>query len=334
MRRCDRQQRNRGKKTLCVVLTLTLLLPQMSILAEESSDYEVQEPDVSVKITPEMELNGTTGIATEGEDGTLVNRVSVSDGVIYDFDLGKYCYPVAQGYVYSNVMDGMIVQGGVELSKDENVNYTVYYESEPLSVQDAAAFTDAGSYTVMTGSTEAEEKLFSFQIIGAAINEPTAYELPSGCVATAMKRDGVDVLTDIRKLDLSEEGFYSIFYRCVRNNLEYSLNFTVDHTAPTVSFEGLEDGKARGEVTILDLEEGATLEVYRDGEKVAAKTTLSQPGEYQIRVSDAAGNASLYSFYILFYLNAGGISFGVVLLLAILALGIYLYVSRKRVRIR
>lgn len=306
----------------------------LDLSGQEEQEYQVQDPDKSREITPEMEANGTTGIQSGQEDGTGVRRVSVSDTILYDFDLGSYCYPVGQGFVYSNVIDGMIVQSGVSLSSDEGIVYTLYRESEPVEIPADGTVTEVGSYTVMTGTSGAEEKLFSFQMIGADINTPAGYTLPTGCVAVSMTLDDLDVLTNNRELSFSQEGRYAISYRCVRNNLDYALSFNVDRTAPVISLDGLKDGKARGEVLIQDLEDGAVLEIYRDGEKISSRTTLTQPGEYRVRVSDAAGNASLYSFFILFYLNAGGISFGVVLLLAIVALGIYLYVSRKRVRVR
>lgn len=292
------------------------------------------EPDVSYEITPEMELEGTTGIPQQGEDSVQAMRVAVGDGIVYDYDRMMYGYAVGQAYLYSNVIDGMIVQGNVEISHDDGVEYTVYRESEPLDTQDSSQIVAPGSYTVMTGDEGFEKKLFSFRIIGTAISEPLSYALPSGCIASSMQIDGEEALTNNRVFDFSQEGNYLISYQCVRNNQAYSMDFTVDHTAPVLTFDGVENKKARGEVTIQGMEEGDQLEIHLDGEVISSRTTLTQPGQYQVKVADKAGNASVYSFYILFYLNAGGISAGAIVGVVILALVIYLFIARKRLRVR
>ena len=321
-----RWQKNKGKVAGAMALAIGLLLSSNTIVY-------ATEPDYSQEITPEMELEGTTGIMGADEDGVNANRISVGNGIIYDKDTMLYGYSVGDAFLYANVLDGMLTQSGVELSADEGVEYTVYRESDPYT-QEQQSITEEGNYTVTTGQTGSEKKLLSFTIIGSDINAPASYAMPTGCVVTSESIDGEEIAADSRSVDLTEEGHYVVSYRCVRNNVSYTLDMTVDHTAPELTLEGVKDGKARGEVTIKDLEEGASLTVIKDGTSITARMILSQPGAYTVKVTDRAGNSRAYSFYILFYLNAGSISFGLILLVAMIALGIYLYVSRKRLRIR
>lgn len=320
-------QTNKHKIARAVALAIGLLIyPQTIIYAAE--------PDYSQEITPEMELEGTTGI-TDSPEENATSRVSVADGIIYDNSQLLYGYnsSTGSGYVYANVLDGMITQNGVQISADDGVSYTLYRDSEPYTPQEDT-ITEPGSYTVTCGQKGSEQKLLSFTVIGDRINEPVSYAMPTGCIVTEETLDGEDAMTDNRSVDLSEEGHYVISYRCVRNNVEYQLDMTVDHTPPTITADGVKNGKARGPVTLKNMEAGSTLVILKDGQQITKRAILTQPGAYTVKVTDEAGNSNAYSFYILFYLNAGGISFGLILVAVIAALGIYLYVSRRRLRIR
>ena len=294
--------------------------------------YAAVEPDYSQEITPEMELEGTTGIES-GDGEAAANRISVGNGIIYDMDQFLYGYSTASGYIYATVLDGMLTQTGVEISADDGVDYTLYKESETYTPQEST-ITEAGNYTVTTGQKGSEQKVFSFTVVKDAINAPASYAMPTGCVVISETLDGEDALSDNRTVDFGTEGHYNIVYRCVRNNVEYTLDVTVDRTPPTITVDGVKNGRARSEVTLKDLEAGASVVILKDGETISTRAVLTQPGAYTVKVTDAAGNSNVYSFYILFYLNAGGISFGLILLAAIVALGIYLYVSRRRLRVR
>lgn len=317
-------------KHVCRLAAVTLclcLVPQ--------AVFAAVEPDYSQEITPEMQAQGITGFSQDSEESENSNRIVIADQVMYDSTQMMYVYPTDEGEIYANVLDGMITEDAVKIQADSSISCTVYRESEVYeSTNDDGSITEPGSYSVLTGKKGAQTRQFSFTIIGAHTNTPAVYDLPAACLATAATLDGENVLTDNRTIDLSEEGHYSISYQCVRNGLEYLLDFTIDRTAPKLTFSGVKKGKARVEVTIKGLEEGDTLTITEDGNKISSRTTLTQPGEYVVKVSDAAGNSNLYSFYILFYLNTGGISFGLILLAGIAAVGIYLYVSRKRLRVR
>ena len=318
------------KKILCLAAGM---LAGLCLFALRTPVYAT-EPDYSVQITPEMDANGISPDPRADVQEETSSRVMVSGGITYDQVMERYCYGAGTGDVYSNVLDGMVVQGTVVISGDDGISYTVCLDSEPLEVQQEYELSTPGSYAVMTGSENSQQKLFSFQIIGTATNQLMSYALPTGCMASSMQLDGEDVLIDNRMLDFATEGHYAITYQCVRSNVTYSLDFTVDRTPPTLTVEGLKGNKARGPVTITDLEEGVTLLMTKDGDEIKAKKNISQPGEYHVQVTDAAGNTNEYTFFILFYLNAGGISFGSILLVCIIALGIYLYISRKRLRVR
>ncbi len=311
-----------GVTVLAAVLVIGMSTP---VLATE----------YSVEITPEMQMNGIEeadtgdGTATENSD-----RVMITDSILYDKQQEIYMYGVSGSYIYANVLDGMMTQNGVKITSDSGVDFSVYKDGDAIKLPENQTVTDVGSYSVMSTQSGNETEVFSFIIIGSAMREPQYYSLPSACVLTLASRNGEELTSTGGSIDLSEEGDYHIEYLCARNNVAYTLDFDVDHTAPTLEFEGLEDNKARGKVTILDYEKGANLTIIKDGSEISSRTELTQPGSYTVRIADDAGNASVYSFYILFYLNAGGITFGILAVAVIVALVVYLYIARKRMRVR
>lgn len=292
--------------------------------------------DYSVEITPEMMRDGTDGQPdSSGNVTESKNRVSISNGILYDTQKKEYMYPVDSVYVYSNVLDGMITQGKVSISSDTKDIFTLYKNGTQIDVPTNGVVEDTGSYTVMSGSSGDQTAVFSFTIAGKEISEPETYNLPSTCVTTSVTVDGEEISSGNRSVDLSEEGHYVIKYLCVRNNVSYSLDLTVDHTAPTLTFTGIgKDNKARNKVVISDCESDAVVTIQKDGQTIRTRKELTQMGSYVVRVTDPAGNTTVYTFYILFYMNVGGIVFGGLIIAGIVAVAVYLYMARKRMRVR
>lgn len=296
----------------------------------------VQAEEYSSEITPEMELAGMEG-ESDSEASTSDNsdRVMITDTSMYDRQLGTYIYSTGEGYIYANVLDGMITRDSVTITADSGIDFTIYKDGDAVSLTDKNTVKGTGSYTVVYSKSGSKTDILSFTIVGKSIREPESYDLPTGCIASSVTLDNEKVSVSDRSIDLSKEGDYHIEYLCVRNNISYTLDVNVDHTAPTLKFKGLNDSnKVRGAVTIQDYEKGATLTIQKDGSNISARKELTQAGAYTVRIADEAGNASIYSFYILFYLNTGGIIFVILLIVALIALAVYLYISRKKLRVR
>ena len=314
-----------GVAAVAIAMLLGTYTP---VYADEPSEY-------SIEITPEMQQNGTSGLdSSDGETSDNSGRITITNDVLYDSQLGEYMYSSGSGYIYSTALNNMITQDSVQITADTGVEFTVYKDGDEVKLSESNMVSDTGSYTVMTTSSGVDTAILSFTIIDDAINSPLSYDLPSTCVVTYETLDGEELESGNRSIDLSAEGQYEIEYMCVRNSMSYSLSFEVDHTAPTLTLNGLKGNKARNKVTITDYEEDATITIQKDGNNISSRTEITQPGSYTVSITDDAGNSSVYSFYILFYLNAGGITFGMVAVIAIIAVIVYLYVSRKRMRVR
>lgn len=271
-----------------------------------------------------------------GEVTTLSNRKMITDKMYYDFSVGQFAYPVDNGLldVYSSAADGMIMTEPVQISIPDGVTLMVYRDG--VLEDTTMEYREKGGYTVRALINNNEIELFSFMIVGSRTGAVSAYQLPAGFRVDSVTVDGQEREHTRNSVDMIEEGYYDIQYRCERTDVRYSLMVTVDHTPPHVVFTGIdEDGKARGPVSWDGLEMGDTLLVYKDGaEFLHENNKLTQSGRYEVLVSDEAGNTVDQIFTILIYLDRNGFMFVGILVLVIGGLVGYLIWHRKHMKVR
>ena len=100
--------------------------------------------------------------------------------------------------------------------------------------------------------------------------------------------------------ELKDEGAYKATVKDELGNA-VEVSFIIDKTAATLVLNGVENGgKTKGEVSLSDLSETATVVVVKDGETVVYTLgeLLNEAGRYAITVTDECGNVSEYSFEI------------------------------------
>lgn len=274
-------------------------------------------------------------ISSDGGQDTT-QRVNISDGSVYDRATGYYIYSVDNGSVSVSVADGMIVAGDVTVALSENANVRLYKDGEPLD--DFPGLINApGSYAIISGDTGNDGQIMGFRVVSNITGSVNQYNLPAGFSVRSVTINGNDVAYDYGVVDMTQEGVYNINYICSDNGITYTLNVTIDHTPPQVTFEGLdENNRAKGPVTITGLQEGDTVSVISGNEvkKLNLKSQITESGDYRVVVSDAAGNYIERQFKILVYLNLQAwMLFGFILIL-IVGMAIALTLTRKNLRVR
>ena len=148
--------------------------------------------------------------------------------------------------------------------------------------------------------------------------------------------DAVQTLALRDSIDMRKEGKYQITYRCAATAIDYNLNLTVDHTPPQIVLEGVANGVASNPVKIQGISSGDSVSLYREGQKIPVpeEDTLKSPGKYRLSVTDDAGNTTTVEFEIQFYLNMQGLIFTLLVVGVIIATAVYMYTSKKRLRVR
>ena len=164
-----------------------------------------------------------------------------------------------------------------------------------------------------------------------------SYQIPTGFNVTSVTLDGEDTKQkNASVVDLSEDGDYIVTYRCQAIGIDYELKITTDHVPPKITLQGVKDGGARGPVTIKGVKDGETMEVKRDGEKVnmLGDNVVKNTGAYEVRVTDQAGNVTKKKFIIHMYLNYQSVIFFLLGIVVLIAAGVYMFISRKKLRVR
>lgn len=299
--------------------------------------------DTTESSTAEADMNydGPIDIFTrspisEDSEQDQAQRVTMSDGSIYDRPTGMYIYSVDNGSVSISVADGMMVTGDVTLAKGEDVNVLLYKDGE-LVDGFPQVINAPGSYAITSGEDGSAGQIMGFRILNKITGAVNQYNLPKGFSVRSVVINGEDAVSDYGVVDMTQEGSYAVNYVCSDNGISYYLNVTIDHTPPQVTFEGLdENNRAKGPVTVTGLEEGDTVSVISGDEvkKLNMNSQVVDSGDYRVVVTDQAGNYVEKEFKILVYLNLQAWMLLGFILILIVGLAIALTITRKRLRVR
>ena len=311
---------------------IAALLALALMLGGQGAAFAV-DIDYSGELDPETSLPA-------GTQGTSSNRIFVSDSVYYDWNTMRYVYPVENSLieVYSNAMDGMVLDEYVSVSANDTA---VSVFCNGTECEDISNLREVGDYVVTVRVGGAPVRLFDFSIVGESTNALQEFSVPDGFYIETALKDGLDVYEDRYRVDMSEEGHYEIEYFCGVTDRKYRLETTIDRTPPMLTFQGRVDSRKRvhSALSFSGLEDGDTIYLLRDAEE--AKPVLKNdgtgqildPGNYIMRVYDAAGNEREYSFTIMMYLSASSWLFFLLVLAVIAAVVIYVFVKRKKLKI-
>ena len=280
-----------------------------------------------------------TGAPSQGTTSSEVQAVMLPDGSVYDRPTHMFVYTPAgtDGTISVSAASGMITTQMVQMTVSENVTAKLYKNGKELTDADYSRIEEPGKYSVTVLNRDGEQQVMTFTIVGEKTGKISNYTMPSGfTVQSVTVGNGASPVLNQKNVDLSQDGAYNITYRCDATGIDYNLIVEIDHTPPSVTFEGLKDGIARGPVTMTGLEEGDTVSVQIDGDKANAPSdnVFRSVGRYKVTVTDDAGNSVKENFQIRLYSNLQGILFGLLTVAVIAAAGIYMYISRKKLRVR
>lgn len=277
--------------------------------------------------------SGKPASSAESSESKNGDRVSIGNNVYYNSAKKMYYYGIGQGEVAISVPSGTITTSSVYLAFPEGITGQVYQDGVLMSDNREGELTEPGNYVILFGGDTASEKSLKFSIVKKTTGAINGYRIPDGFTVTEAKLD--DQPMDCSGyVDMTAEGFYNIVIRCRKTGVTHSLAVRIDHTAPTLKLEAVKNGHAKGPVDISDWEAGSSVTVFRNGKETSFTDTLTKTGDYQVEISDEAGNKTSYEFHIDVYFNFSGILFLVLAAGGVAALLVYLRLKSKRLRIR
>ncbi|MCR4725409.1 MAG: hypothetical protein K5772_08245 [Clostridia bacterium] len=322
------------------IIRFGAILAAVSLALSLGSAVYAVNTDYSGELDPLTNL--PVGSGTAGLTGDSVSRVPIYGNTYYDWNLHSFVYQVEGTLteIYSDAADGMVSSSPVSVTATENSTIMVFRDGTQLS-GDFSNLNTPGNYVVSAPSGSGNKKVFSFTIVGGRTNALHTFEVPDGFYVASVEKDGEVRFTDRYTVDMEEEGAYTVEYECMATDLSYTLQTVIDRTPPELSFRGKmdENNRMRSALLFSGLQEGDSIVLLRSGEEVLPTLNgdgtggVYDPGNYVMRVYDAAGNMAEYTFTILIYLNRYSVFFiGIVLLTAAAVAG-YIIFQRKRLKI-
>ena len=316
---------------LCLALCALLLLPGAGAAAADTG--------YSGAIDPE------TGEPYSGEADAARNgngRVALSATMYYDFSTRDYVYPLGDGTgdVHASAADGMVLTSPVSITAPSGASVTVFLDGAPYTGP-LDNCNRIGEYVVTSQAGGQSRRLLRFTLVGRTSSQVHTFVAPDGFYVVSAVRGEEDVYLDRYTVDMEPEGDYEIVYECTATGQSYTLKTSVDRTPPSLTFSGRTDaqGRIRSKLSFTGLDRDDTVTLLRGGEAVTPELnadgtgTIYDAGNYEMTVTDAAGNAVTYRFIILQYFNLQSWAFFLILAAVIGAVVGYIFIQRKRLKI-
>jgi len=260
------------------------------------------------------------------------------DSVYYDVIKDQYVYrfgSVESESVYCNVANGMYTNDPVRISFGNGIRYQIYLNGNKVEEASLNQLEEPGNYVIWINSLDdVSLGTFYFTITDVYTN-CSVYQIPEYFSIVEATCNGVIQYGNTTQISMEEEGQYQIIIQNNENKMTYSYQAIVDHTAPTLKLEAVNEKMlAKSAVDISDLEENVDIQIFWNDEIIEYKKVLTTPGKYTLVLTDAAGNRTTYSFVIYLYFTVTSTVILFLIGLAIAGLVVYLIVSRKSIRVR
>ncbi len=257
----------------------------------------------------------------------------------YNRETGMYVHYIDKGMKQSyasSVPNGMITNDIVSVEMNEGSTWKLFRDGAELVSPDLLVIGEPGSYVLeVTDGSGINTSRLSFRILTGMTNAVDTVRLPEGFTFEDVLFNGKGIsINSLNEQSLSEDGTYEITFRCSAIDREYRTKIMVDREAPQLALSNVKNGLASGEVSLEDLNPEDKVEITRDGNpyELSFMKTIKEYGYYTVRVTDPAGNSSLYEFTIQIYLTISSLT--AILMVAGVIAGIIWYAVHVRNHLR
>ena len=296
---------------------------------QESSE-EVNEEESSQGIDESFDETAESAINSQEETLKQSETIGVSSWEnsykprtqVYDMDTRRYKSTFENGRtLVSNIPEGYIGPGAVELSISEGAQIHLYCNDEQIEYIPGNNLTEPGYYRM-----DIDGQMWSFAI-ASSVGQMDYYPAPAGMEFTQVSFEGEPLeLPSGHYLAMEEDGLYQIAMKGeAGDGVEVALKR--DTIAPEV-IVNVKGGKADIQYLSEDI---ADIILEKDGEiqKGFSGYVVNSPGAYKLMVSDEAGNVSSSEFTLKYHVNVYGIV-AVILGVLLIAGGIIFAIHIKR----
>ena len=286
----------------------------------------VPESGLTVQLYKDGELVGNYESGTQiTEEGSY--RITATDKA---GNVTEVSFTIDKSVDFTaDIYDNAIVNS-MTFTAGEKLTVNITRDGEAIAYKFGDTLTAAGSYTAVLTDELGNSKTFNFTITEPLVQKFFHnFDNVSGLDKVSV--NGEETRLNYVDLTLDKSGIYEIAVTV--NGKDYIFTVTVDATAPALTLTGVENGgSTKGGVTLSDLTERATVEVYKDGEKIDYKLgdDLTNVGQYRVVLTDELGNSAEYSFEILYSVNGGAIALIVIAVLVVIGVTVTVVIMRKK----
>lgn len=319
-------------KKICLKILYLLTLAFLITVIQKPFTAKVKAEAVEEFVDPFTGLTEAQMLAEEKK-----GEVTITSSMKYDSIKNRYVYYISSSdsvKITSTAADGMYLASNAEVEFPTNGAGIIYHDGKEITDNPDNTYSKPGRYEVRVNVQGEEKSVFSFTIVGKKANSIYSYNIPEGFTLKSVQFNDNDIKVGSSSVNLTEEGKYKISYQCNRTGIPYTLETEIDRTAPTLLLAAVENGVADGPVDISDRGEENSILVYLNDQQINYSPELTAIGKYRLLLSDEAGNTTEYSFDIIPYLNTNAKIVIGALIIAIIALIVYLYVGKKKLKVR
>jgi len=319
-----------------MIYTFTIDTVAPVVELEGTENGVTTNTDVCLNITEE---NITAELFKDGVSvGAYVSGTVISESgsyVIVVKDLAEnevsISFVIDKAVDYSINVNDKGLANSVVISANEDVQYTLTTGEFAVDYELGATLDKEGVYTLAIQDKIGNKSSLSFTIVKTLLpkfehNFDDMEGFEEVLVNGEFKR------LNYGTLELLEDGAYEVEVKA--NGQGYKFNVTIDGTKPTLTLVGVENGKGEETgVTITDISEESTLEIYLNNERIMYKDgdSLTQEGDYKVVLTDTCGNVSEYTFKIEKSNTHIYIALGVVGGLALIGGSVLIILKKKKV---
>ena len=293
---------------------------------EESSEAAEEPSEETAESAEDNERETQTQPPSSMGTGSWGNSYKLRTQ-IYDMDMRRYKSTFENGAsLVSNIPEGYIGPGAVELSISEGVQVQLYRNDEPIEYIPGNNLTEPGYYRM-----DIDGQMWAFAI-ASCVGQMDYYPAPAGMEFTQASFEGEPLeLPSGRYLPMEKDGLYQIAMKGeAGDGVEVALK--KDTIAPEVIVH-VKGGKAdiqylSDDITDIILEKDGEIQEGFSG------YIVNSPGAYKLMVSDAAGNVSSSEFTLKYHVNVYGIVAFVLGALLIAGGIVFVIHIKKNVKVR
>lgn len=317
------------------IYTFTIDKTAPELNAEGAQNGSATNTDVTVSV-PESGL--TVWLYKDGElvgdyaSGTLISeegsyRITATDAA---GNITEVAFTIDKTVDFTADIYENAIVNSMTFTANENLTVSVTKDDEAVAYKFGDTLTAAGNYTATLTDELGNSKTFNFTVTEPLVQK-FFHNFDDVSGLDKVNVNGEETRLNYGDLTIDKSGVYEIAVTV--NGKDYAFTVTVDATAPALTLTGVENGgSTKSGVILSDLTEKATVEVYKDGEKIdyTLGDELTEDGQYSIVLTDELGNMAEYTFEILYSVNGGAIALIVIAILVVVGVIVTVVIMRKK----